>query len=233
MAEYKMYLRKTNIQLVIVMLIGLMLTACVGGSSSNNLNTGNLTSRISYTILVPEREGQSVARKWNEVILLGVRNNFTRLITHAGNLLHISSAMFDAWSVHKPQAKSFLLGSEVAKFPCPSVNFTLPEDVLRCQEQAIRLAAYWIIQHRFTFSPSSVETIAAADIYMQAIEFSLEEKSLNYAQGSAVVLGRYIANESSFYVNTSYQTVNFDLALCHSHAGHLPITDLNSELTLD
>jgi hypothetical protein len=31
MAEYKMYLRKTNIQLSIVILIGLMLTACGGG----------------------------------------------------------------------------------------------------------------------------------------------------------------------------------------------------------
>jgi hypothetical protein len=211
-----MYLRKTNIQLSIVILIGLMLTACGGGNSNNNLNTGNIISRISYTIFVPERKGQSVARKWNEVLLLVIRNDFTQLIIYAGNLLHISS-----------------------------VNFTLPEDVLRCQEQVTRLATYWPIQHRFTFSPSSVETIAAADICMQALEFSLEEKSLNYAQGSAVVLDHYIANgynkfwlqdganESQFYVNTSYQTVNSGLVLCHSHAGHLPITGLNCELTLD
>ena len=145
MNKYKMCLRKTIKQLSVVILTSTIITAC-GGSS--NTNTDIVPPSVILTL---EREGQSVARMWNEVLLLAIRNDFARPTIHARNLFHISSAMFDAWSVYKPQTRGFLFGNEVAGFSCSSADFDLPDDVLPLQEQAISFAAYRIIQHRFCF----------------------------------------------------------------------------------
>jgi hypothetical protein len=127
----------------------------------------------------------------------------------------------------------------VAGFSCSSANFDLPEDVLPHQEQAISFAAYRIIQHRFIFSPGSVEIMAAADALMLSLGYNLDNESLDYAQGSAVALGNYIAdcyikfglqdgaNEPKFYANTSYQPVNPALVLSSSDVGNPSILDLD------
>jgi hypothetical protein len=235
MVKYKMCLLKTITQLVVVILTSSILTACGGGSSSNIA----VVSQPPPVLLTPEREGQSVARMWNEVLLLAIRNDFARPTIHARNLFHISSAMFDAWSVYKPQTQGFLFGNEVAGFACSTANFDLPKDVLPHQEQAISFAAYRIIQHRFIFSPGSVEIMAAADSLMQRLGYNLDDVSLDYTQGSAVALGNYIAacyiefglqdgaNEPKFYANTSYQPVNPALVLSSSDVGNPSILDLD------
>ena len=235
MIKNKMCLRKTIKQLVVVILTSSILTACGGGTSSNTA----VVLPPPPVLLTPEREGQSVARMWNEVLLLAIRNDFARPTIHARNLFHISSAMFDAWSVYKSQTQGFLFGNEVAGFACSSVNFDLPSDVLPHQEQAISFAAYRIIQHRFIFSPGSVEIMAAADALMRSLGYSLDDESLDYAQGSAVALGNYIAdcyikfglqdgaNESKFYANTSYQPVNPALVLSSSDVGNPSILNLD------
>jgi hypothetical protein len=152
MVKYKMCLRKTIKQLVFVILTSSILTACGGGTSSNTA----VVLPLPPVLLTPEPKGQSVARMWNEVVLLAIRNDFARPTIHARNLFHISSAMFDAWSVYKPQSQGFLFGNEVAGFSCSASIIDIPEDVLPQQEQAISFAAYRIIQHRFIFSPGSV-----------------------------------------------------------------------------
>ena len=159
MVKYKMCLKKTINQLGAVILTSSILAGCGGGSSSSPV----VVIQPPPVSLTPEREGQSVARMWNEVLLLAIRNDFARPTIHARNLFHISSAMFDAWSVYKPQAQGFLFGNEVAGFACSSTDFDLPIDILPHQEQAISFAAYRIIQHRFIFSPGSVQIMAAAD----------------------------------------------------------------------
>ena len=63
-----MYLRKLVTCLSIVILTGSILTACGGGSdSSTDTNTGVIIAPAPVT-LTSERQGQSVARMWNEVI---------------------------------------------------------------------------------------------------------------------------------------------------------------------
>ena len=42
---------------------------------------------------------QSVARKWNELILKSIRNDYARPTVHARNLFHTSIAMYDAFAV--------------------------------------------------------------------------------------------------------------------------------------
>jgi hypothetical protein len=235
MVKYMMCLKKTINQLGAIILTSSILAGCGGGSASPPV----VVTQPPPVSLTPEREGQSVARMWNEVLLLAIRNDFARPTIHARNLFHISSAMFDAWSVYKPRAKGFLFGNELAGFACSSTDFDLPIDILPHQEQAISYAAYRIIQHRFIFSPGSVQIMAAADALMLSLGYNLDDESLDYAQGSAVALGNYIAdcyiefglqdgaNEPKFYANTSYQPVNPPLVLSSSDVGNPSILNLD------
>jgi hypothetical protein len=238
MAKFKMYSSKIVKRISIVIITSFILTACGGSDSNTGINTG-VTIAPAPVVLTSERAGQSVARMWNEVLLVAIRNDFARPTIHARNLFHVSSAMFDAWSVYKIQTQGFLFGNEVAGFSCSATDFALPDDVLPHQEQTISFAAYRIIQHRFAFSPGSVETMTVADNLMQSLGYDLDDESLDYAKGSAVALGNYIANcyiefglqdganESKFYVNLSYQPVNPALVLGNSKTGNSSIVDLN------
>jgi hypothetical protein len=238
MAKFKMYSSKIVKRISIVIITSFILTACGGSDSNTGINTG-VTIAPAPVVLTSERAGQSVARMWNEVLLVAIRNDFARPTIHARNLFHVSSAMFDAWSVYKIQTQGFLFGNEVAGFSCSATDFALPDDVLPHQEQTISFAAYRIIQHRFAFSPGSVETMTVADNLMQSLGYDLDDESLDYAKGSAVALGNYIANcyiefglqdganESKFYANLSYQPVNPALVLGNSKTGNSSIVDLN------
>jgi hypothetical protein len=238
MAKFKMYSSKIVKRISIVIITSFILTACGGSDSNTGINTG-VTIAPAPVVLTSERAGQSVARMWNEVLLVAIRNDFARPTIHARNLFHVSSAMFDAWSVYKIQTQGFLFGNEVAGFSCSATDFALPDEVLPHQEQTISFAAYRIIQHRFAFSPGSVETMTVADNLMQSLGYDLDDESLDYAKGSAVALGNYIANcyiefglqdganESKFYVNLSYQPVNPALVLGNSKTGNSSIVDLN------
>lgn len=222
-----MHLRKRVKLLSIVIFTSLIFTAC--DDSPDN----------EPVVITAEREGQSVARMWNEVLLLAIRNDFARPTIHARNLFHISSAMFDAWSVYNPEAKGFLFGNQVAGFSCASTEFDIPEDVLPQQEQAISFAVYRLIEHRFSTSPGVSDIMAAADALMLTLGYSLEDESLDYSQGSAVALGNYIAdcyiefgfqdgaNELGDYANTAYEPVNRPLYLSAGSAGNPLLVDFD------
>lgn len=235
MKKNKICLRETLKGLSFVISIAVILSACGGGSKKKTV----IEPPPPPVVLTPERDGHSVARMWNEVLLEAIRNDFARPTVHARNLFHISSAMFDAWSVYKPDTHGFLFGNEVAGFACAAENIVLPDDVLPQQELAISYAAYRIIQHRFKFSPGTFEIMNAADSLMQDLGFNIDDESLDYSQGSAAALGNYIAdcyikfglqdgaNEQDFYANTSYQPVNPPLILNNGSFGNPSITDLD------
>lgn len=226
----KSELRKLVTSVGAVFLASVLFAACGGSSKKNE----DVTPPV---VLTPERDGHSVARMWNEVLLTAIRNDYARPTVHARNLFHISSAMFDAWSVYNPQAHGFLFGNEVAGFSCAADTINVPEDVLPQQELAISHAAYRIIQHRFKFSPGTFEIMEAADSLMQNLGFNIDDESLDYSQGSAAALGNYIAdcyiqfglqdgsNEENDYANTSYQPVNSPLILNSGSNGNPTITD--------
>lgn len=218
-----------------LMLSPLLLTAC-GGSSSSSKNEVIVAAPITIT---PERSGQSVARQWNEVLLHAIRNDYARPTVHARNLFHISSAMFDAWSVYRPQVKPFLWGNNVAGFNCLAQAVDLPIDIIPFQEQAISFASYKMIKHRFRLSPGANNIIATADALMTRLGFDVDDTSVDYANGSAAALGNAIAqcyinfglqdgaNEQQFYSNRHYQSVNPALALGTGQSGNPTIVDLN------
>ena len=54
---------------------------------------------LTAAVAVAEPE-HSVARRWNEVMLQAIRNDFARPPIHARNLYHVTVAMWDAWAAY-------------------------------------------------------------------------------------------------------------------------------------
>ena len=55
-------------------------------------------------------ENLSVARIWNEALLEAIRTDLARPNVHARNLFHLSIAAYDAWAIHEPEARPYLMG---------------------------------------------------------------------------------------------------------------------------
>ena len=48
---------------------------------------------------------ESISRKWNNIVLEGIRNDFARPTVHARNLFHSSIIMYDAWALFNDDAE--------------------------------------------------------------------------------------------------------------------------------
>ncbi|MEO6757839.1 MAG: hypothetical protein ABIO24_00185, partial [Saprospiraceae bacterium] len=104
---------------------------------------------------------QSVARKWNEVLLQDIREDFARPPVHARNLFHLSMAMYDAWAVYDTTADTYLLGKTVGNYTCAFNGVPPTANIAAAREQAISFAAYRILLSRFNFfaaNPASAYT---------------------------------------------------------------------------
>ena len=95
----------------------------------------------------------SLARRWNEVILQAIRNDFARPTVHARNLFHTSAAIYDAWAAYDDTAEPWLLGRTRAGAACDLDALPTPADITGAQEEALSYAAYRIVRHRFSPSP--------------------------------------------------------------------------------
>ena len=60
----------------------------------------------------------SVARKWNEVLLQAIREDFARPTVHSRNIFHTSIAMYDAWAAYDDVADTYFLGNKIGEFSC-------------------------------------------------------------------------------------------------------------------
>ena len=179
----------------------------------------------------------SVARKWNEVLLDAIRNDYARPTVHARNLFHISAAMYDAWASVSSPEEPFLFGKTVASYTCAANPVPTPSNLTAFQEEAISFAAYRIIRHRFSGSPGAVGIATAADNLMIALGYNLADESIDYSHGSAAALGNYIAscylafglqdgsNEINDYANLFYEPVNPNIE--PENPGNPGIIDLN------
>ncbi len=151
--------------------------------------------------------GQSIARQWNELTLLAIRNDFARPTVHARNLWHTSIAMWDAWAAYNPTASGFLINESLSS-ESPSSD----------RAKAISYAVYRILSERFATSPGAQESQAAFDAHMLALGFDF---NLTETQGQTPeALGNRIAaavltyglsdgaNEANDYANQIYLPVN-------------------------
>ncbi len=154
---------------------------------------------------------ETVARKWNEVLLEAIRNDFARPTVHARNLFHTSIAMWDSWAVYDPQGSRTLLFQE-------SVS---PEDlpsVPAARAETMSYACYRLLTHRFENSPGADESLPAFDALMDDLGY--DKNFVSIAGDTPAARGNRIAalvialglqdksNEQNDYVNRFYEPVN-------------------------
>ncbi|MBL0339942.1 MAG: VCBS repeat-containing protein [Bacteroidetes bacterium] len=187
----------------------------------------------------------SIARQWNELLLASIRRDFARPTVHARNLFHISSAMWDAWSVYDIASCEFLLGKTVNGFTCPFNGIPASVNIADDRAKAISYASYRLLRHRFANSPQAQLLYTAYNVHMDTLGYDTTFTSFDYSTGNAAALGNYIAqcyinyglqdgsNEQNSYANTSYAPVNPPLNV--DVPGNPNIVDVNrwQPLTLD
>ena len=197
------------------------------------------TVTAHYLPGVSPTENVSVARRWNEVLLAAIRNDYARPTVHARNLFHVSAAQYDAWSgmvrYVDPTPKPWLLGStDVISCPLEDLNMSFTEADI---EVALSYASFRLIRHRFSRSPGLSQIVKDSNALMSFLELDTEDRDSNYTDGSPTALGNYIAscyiaygqadysNEFDDYKNKSYFPVN--PALEPDLPGNPNIVDLN------
>ena len=184
----------------------------------------------------------SAPRRWVEVLLQAIRNDYARPTVHARNLFHVSAAMFDAWAAYdvggadSSPASPWLYGRTRAGSACASGTLTTPEDVDESRRIALSYAVYRLIRHRFDASPGASQIVRDADALMGYLGHDMDYAVADTAVGPAA-LGNHIgqcyidfgfvdgANEANDYANVAYVPVNE--ALEPSSPGNPNITDLN------
>jgi len=177
----------------------------------------------------------SVARRWNEVLLEAIRNDYARPNVHARNLFHVSIALYDAWAIYDQEAAPYLTGNTVHNFSSSLRDFTPLEGPKPSAEKAMSYAAYRLLMHRFKNSPGRIDSEARFTALMIDLGYELSNTSTNYESGDAAALGNYIASvliefgqqdgarEQFDYDYAYYQPVNPPLDLNLPGVGPDPI----------
>ncbi|MDC2889542.1 DUF6851 domain-containing protein [Psychrosphaera algicola] len=223
---------KYSLKLITTLILAYVITACTNSDDPKVIQEVELTA---------ERDGHSVARLWNEVVLDAIRNDYARPTVHARNLFHISSAMYDSWTAYRKTETPLLFGQSLNGYNCNKTDFDVPVDTLPAQEKTISYATFSLLKHRFATSPSAGFTLHQAEELMVELGFDSTFTSIDYqnATDPAAALGNYIANcyiefgltdgsnEQNDYANTVYKPVNADIKLNYELAGNPDITDLN------
>jgi len=162
----------------------------------------------------------SVARRWNEVLLEAIRDDYARPTIHARNLFHTSIALYDGWAIYDPVANPYLLGKVVHDYDCPFNGITTPPDVQAAQELTMSYAAYRVLSHRFASSPDAIQVQLRFDTLMANLGYDINYTSTNYSNNSYAALGNYLAqniiaygfqdgsNEGEGYDNQHYIPLN-------------------------
>jgi len=178
----------------------------------------------------------SVARLWNEEVLVAIRNDFARPTVHARNLFHLSFGMYDAWAIYQPDADTYFLGKTVQGYTSEIEPIAKPYDRVAAQEQAISYVAYRLIEHRFVNAPRYNRIMNNIDRLMEQLGYDINITSTDY-HCSAAGLGNYLAqqiieyglqdgaNEANDYTNLYYEPVNPPLRI--EVPGNPNIVDLN------
>ena len=223
-----------------------------GGGSFGDVNSSSTTFTMPdeavtvyahYLPGVSPEEDVSVARRWNEVLLQSIRNDWARPTVHARNLFHTSAAMYDSWvaySARSNRESTWLLGQQQGTFACDWDGRSVDADDQAIEEmrnEAISHAMYRIIRHRFQLSPRASQIRIDADSLMGYLGYDVSNDSTDWESGSAAALGNHIggcyidfgsndgANEANDYANLAYQPVN--PALEPHLPGNPNIVDLN------
>ena len=148
--------------------------------------------RANYIPNVGPDEDVSAARRWNEVLLQSIRNDFARPTVHARNLFHVSAAMYDAWAAYSTSAQPWLLGRTRADIVCELPILPNVVNIEDAREEAMSHAAYRLIRHRFVESPGAEQIVVDAEAMIGFLGFDRDETTMDLSTGPAA-LGNHIA----------------------------------------
>ena len=199
--------------------------------------SGSVTVTANYLPVTSTGPDTSVARMWNEVLLESIRNDYARPTVHARNLFHFSSAMYDGWAAFASIEQPWLLGTTRSGHSCKFSGGDTDSDIDQAREEAMSFAAYRLILHRFSRSPSRGTIVRDADVLMSFLGYDKSLTSEGATLDDPAALGNHIAscyiamgatdraNEQYDYANISYRPVN--AALRPEDPGNPNIVDLN------
>jgi len=184
-----------------------------------------------------ENNHHSVARRWNELLLESIRNDFARPVVHARNLFHISAAMWDAWAVWESDIdsnESNTIRGTAGNRSGPSpwlinarnsgdedTDTSASWDREAARRASISYAAYGILQWRFASSPGFAVMAPRYDDLMVELGYSPDFESAVGNDPRAVgnrIANAYIqfglddgSNEANDYANQYYRPLNAPL----------------------
>ena len=186
--------------------------------------SGNVVEMDINLSLATISENHSIARLWNEALLVAIRGDFARPTVHARNLFHTGIAMYDAWAIYDNDAKTYLIGKNVHGYTNVYNGFLPSEDLEESRNKTISYAAYRLLKYRFRNSPGVVHSTKIFDLLMSQLGYDTTFTSTDYSTGNGAALGNFIAEsvinygftdgarESSDYDNAHYEPVNPPLA---------------------
>ena len=166
---------------------------------------------------------QSVARRWNEMLLASIRRDFGRPTVHARNLFHVSVAMWDAWAVFDSRAKPWIVAERHAV-----------ADPDAARRVAISHAAYRMLVNRFSSSPGF--PVMHPQYVALMGEFGCDASFAATTGDSPAAVGNRIgqtvvafgladgSNQANNYANQWYQPVNQPLVV--ALPGNPAMTDI-------
>jgi hypothetical protein len=168
---------------------------------------------------------KSVARRWNDVTIMAIRQDFARPPVQARNLYHISLAMYDAWATYDAKATTYLIGNVVGgqSYTFNGIPPVSASDTISSENMAISYAAYRTLIHLFSKSPNAAISKYRFDTLMVNLGYDTSYISTNYQTGTPADLGNYIAqqviqmgyndgsNEAGNYAPVGYAPVNAPL----------------------
>jgi hypothetical protein len=137
---------------------------------------------------------QSVARRWNDLQLQSIREDFARPPVQARNLFHVSLAMYEAWAAYDTVAKQAFLGKTTGTFFCPYDGIPPSANVAEDRQKAICYAAYRVLIQRYQGSPQGFAAVMRFNSFMAELGYSTGIISTSYQSGDPAALGNYIAS---------------------------------------
>jgi hypothetical protein len=153
------------------------------------------------------RNGQSVARVWNEALLHAIQRDTPAPTVHARNLFHVSAAMWDAWAAYDSQADGWLVREK------PEAD-----DVRAARETALSYAAYRLLLHRYSYASGLQETFNELVATLEGLCYRIDYVETGGDSPAALgnrIAAAYIrrgredgANEELRYADPTYKPAN-------------------------
>ncbi len=185
--------------------------------------------KITYALLIFSvvicNAQNSVAREWNEMTLIAIRNDLARPTVHARNLFHTSVVMYDAWALFDENAETVFLGKDFGGFNCVFTGIATPSSLDAAREEIMSYAMLRLLNHRFQNSPNGAFLLSEFETLFTTLGYDSNITSIDYSTGSYAALGNYMgaqmiafglqdnSNEQSNYANSFYTPFNPPLIL--------------------